>query len=1380
MLRSVDDWEGEHFAFGGAPAQQQPSFVAIDNGVNGLTATIPDAHLLFTAQFARAGDNLLLHGEDGKSFVVQDYFATDDRARLLSPQGAALSAEVIAALAGPQAPGQYAQAAATPPAAQAVGRVVQSGGDATIVRNGVAIVANTGDAILKGDVLQTVSGSLGVTFNDGSTLNLTANTRLVVNEFVYDPRGSANSQLLDLVQGSLTFISGGVAHSGNMSIGTPVATMGIRGTVGGVTTASDGTVNFYVSQSATGAVILDSQGRIIANVVQDGPLIIVRPVGPLQVLAEEVQKSPAQLAIELAALQQIVSIQSVGQQIIQQYFQTDPNNPNPQSTDKPLTQIQLSIQPNQSPSSGDSGNGDGGPPPPATATVTVTTITPEGTGLPANDDPIIIVIPVDQPPLISGPLQLATNEDTALVFSLSNENSISVFDADTTVLTVTLTATNGVLTLNGVAGLTFSDGDGTGDETMTFSGTQAAINAALDGMSFVLDPDYNGEASISITSSDGTSTTATNTIPITVGAVNDAPVIAQPNSPMMSYTEGQPETSINAVLTLSDVDSATLSGAKVTISCNFNAGQDVLSFANQNGIAGSYDAQTGVLTLTGVASVAAYQAALRSVAYANSSDNPSDETRTISYQVDDGAAANNLSNVVTATIDVTPVNDPPVLDYFNVTVAEGGVTVLRSCDFHITDPDSSDFFFSVSDVTGGQFEVQSGESWVTAETGGFTVADIEAGNVRFVHDGGEAAPTFMVWASDGTEQGAGAPISPTVDFSNVNDAPVLAPTNPTLTGISASDTDNAGQSVAAFIGTSISDADTAALVGIAIVGAAFANGTWQYSTDDRVSWTNFGAYSYESALLLADTDYVRFVPGGQNGGSQTFNYVAWDQVSGTHGETASVTADDTSTFSSASDTAQLTVTATNNAPAFDQSEYDFSALENVAFGTVVGTVHAVDADNDTLSYSIVSGNDDQLFSIDSNGNIIVTGLLDYEDLAHHELVVATTDTGSLSDETTVHISIQDVSEPLSVSLTSTAGVTLFATQYGSMSGFIFPGAGNVTHEGTYEDRISLGYVISGAPIVRTSNPLNGEHDFTPVATAFYTDEDETSYFTSIMSDVNSVRLTQTIALGSDANYFETTIDIYNGGSFDLSNVRFLRNIDPDQDVDAHSNSYFAFTTYNDVIQNPTGSSAVAAVSAEGYYSGVAVVLVGADSDWRASSYSGLIHSDPYQSQAYDNPQDPNGAANDQAITLTNAIGTIAAGGHAKISFITTANVATSGANALVGTACADTIDGLGGNDLLFGLDGADNFVFRTGYGTGTVVDFSGHAGQGDVIELYSEFGSFGELYDNGHIQDIDRGGGVHDTLIGFGDGDSITLAHVNPSQLSDADFIFHQQFAIIG
>jgi hypothetical protein len=53
----------------------------------------------------------------------------------------------------------------------------------------------------------------------------------------------------------------------------------------------------------------------------------------------------------------------------------------------------------------------------------------------------------------------------------------------------------------------------------------------------------------------------------------------------------------------------------VQITGNFVSGQDPLGFANQNGIAGSYNAVTGVLTLTGQASLAQYQAALQSVTY---------------------------------------------------------------------------------------------------------------------------------------------------------------------------------------------------------------------------------------------------------------------------------------------------------------------------------------------------------------------------------------------------------------------------------------------------------------------------------------------------------------------------------------------------------------------------------------------------------------------------------------------------------------------------------------------------------------------------------------------------------------------------------------------
>ena len=118
----------------------------------------------------------------------------------------------------------------------------------------------------------------------------------------------------------------------------------------------------------------------------------------------------------------------------------------------------------------------------------------------------------------------------------------------------------------------------------------------------------------------------------------------------LAYTENQAATAIDTALTVSDVDSATLVGATVSITSNLASAEDVLGFTNQNGITGSYNSATGVLTLSGTSSVANYQAALASVTYFNSSDNPSGLTRTLSFQADDGSASNHLSNVATTTV----------------------------------------------------------------------------------------------------------------------------------------------------------------------------------------------------------------------------------------------------------------------------------------------------------------------------------------------------------------------------------------------------------------------------------------------------------------------------------------------------------------------------------------------------------------------------------------------------------------------------------------------------------------------------------------------------------------------------------------------------------
>ena len=94
-----------------------------------------------------------------------------------------------------------------------------------------------------------------------------------------------------------------------------------------------------------------------------------------------------------------------------------------------------------------------------------------------------------------------------------------------------LTSTNGSVTLATLAGLTFSSGDGTADSSMTFTGTIAAINAALDGASFLGAANYNGAAQLGIAVDDlgntgtGGPQNVTAVVALTVLPVNDAPVI---------------------------------------------------------------------------------------------------------------------------------------------------------------------------------------------------------------------------------------------------------------------------------------------------------------------------------------------------------------------------------------------------------------------------------------------------------------------------------------------------------------------------------------------------------------------------------------------------------------------------------------------------------------------------------------------------------------------------------------------------------------------------------------------------------------------------------------------------------------------------------------
>ena len=120
-------------------------------------------------------------------------------------------------------------------AADQVGQVATLQGSATVTRANAAtaIALQVNSPIFKNDTLETgANSSLGVTFDDETTFSLTANTRIVVDEFVYQEGGNTNAALFTVARGTAAFVASKVASTGDMKIATPIATMGIRGTTG--------------------------------------------------------------------------------------------------------------------------------------------------------------------------------------------------------------------------------------------------------------------------------------------------------------------------------------------------------------------------------------------------------------------------------------------------------------------------------------------------------------------------------------------------------------------------------------------------------------------------------------------------------------------------------------------------------------------------------------------------------------------------------------------------------------------------------------------------------------------------------------------------------------------------------------------------------------------------------------------------------------------------------------------------------------------------------------------------------------------------------------------------------------------------------------------
>ncbi len=227
----------------------------------------------------------------------------------------------------------------------------------------------------------------------------------------------------------------------------------------------------------------------------------------------------------------------------------------------------------------------------------------------------------------------------------------------------------------------------------------------------------SGTAVITVTINDGgVGGTVTETFDVVVAApVLNAPVVTLLGA-NATFTEDGAAAVVDAFLTVTDADSTNLTGATITITNLQNGASEILSYdVGATGISANYVA--GVLTLSGTSSVANYQQVLRTITYANTSQNPSTTPRSISFVVTDGT---NSSAVVNKSVNVVSVNDNPT----SVTqLPPQTIQVGQTVNFvlNVTDPDDSLF-----------------ELFVISNTN-FTAAQ-----ANFVSSGLVASPEFSV------------------------------------------------------------------------------------------------------------------------------------------------------------------------------------------------------------------------------------------------------------------------------------------------------------------------------------------------------------------------------------------------------------------------------------------------------------------------------------------------------------------------------------------------------------------------------------------------------------------------------------------------------------
>jgi hypothetical protein len=637
----------------------------------------------------------------------------------------------------------------------------------------------------------------------------------------------------------------------------------------------------------------------------------------------------------------------------------------------------------------------------------------------------ITVTPVNTAPVNTVPTAQSTNEDTAKVIS---GLSIADVDANNSNVTVTLAVGHGTISLLTGAGVTLGTN---GTASVTLTGTVTDINALLataNAVTYTPSLNYNGSDTFTMTTNDGGNTgaggalTDTDTVALTVTAVNDAPVNTVP---VAMQTTDEDTSKVISGLSIADVDADT-SSVTVTLA----VGHGAISVAAGTGVTLGTNG-TASVTLSGtVTDINALLATANAVTYTPSLNyNGSDTLTMTSNDGGNTGTGGALSDADTVAITVNAVNDAPVNTVPAAQTTDEDIAKIIT-GLSIADVDAGTSSVTVTLAVGhGTISlltgagVTLGANGTTSVTLTGTVSAINAllataNAVTYTpslnYNGGD---TLTMTTNDGGNTGAGGTLSDTdtvaITVNAVNDKPTVSGINT----IMAEDATYTVQ-VSSLLTGKVSDVDAGASVKgmfIQFIDSAPAgnngNGAWEYSADGSTNWTSItsdilSGNSPGKALFLSFSAYIRYTPTANYNGSATIYYRAADDsmpttvvdaVSGASvaldtGVRVNVTIAPYSATNSPVSGAQVwtnAVSAVNDAPVLNTATVvtmpsiteDAAAPSGAAAGALVSDLFTAITDADSanakgIAITGVNGNGTLYYSTNAGTNwTVVTGTL---------------------------------------------------------------------------------------------------------------------------------------------------------------------------------------------------------------------------------------------------------------------------------------------------------------------------------------------------------------------------------------------------------------------